>query len=70
MWTGTALNKIYISRAATLGSLGLQTTLTVKDLTKAITGFIQIQSLGMKISFVQIIYWTCEEKGRASVRIL
>ena len=40
MWTGTAMNAIYNSRAATLGSLGLQTTLTVQDLTKAITGFI------------------------------
>ena len=45
MWTGTAMNAIYNSRAATLGSLGLQTTLTVQDLTKAITGCIQMMKL-------------------------
>ena len=55
MWTGTAMNAIYNSRAATLGSLGLQTTLTVKDLTKAITGFIQM----LKFSNEDFLCTTC-----------
>ena len=37
--TGSAMNAIYSSRSTTFSSLGVTTSLTVKDLTKAITGF-------------------------------
>ena len=37
--SGTAINAIYSSRATTFSSLGVTTSLTVQDLTRAVTGF-------------------------------
>ena len=37
--SGTAINSIYSSRATTFSPLGVTTSLTVQDLTRAVTGF-------------------------------
>ena len=44
MTKGMAMNAMVSSRAATLSSLGIQTSLTVKDLDRSLTGFAKLMS--------------------------